>query len=136
MQLEDLKGKHTLSGIEIGSREFDDGYGYMEERGFVKFVLDGKTYMAVEDPSDGYRSYMEELRVTDEECAVKLPDISVCCVMKDDSEWGTNDVLEFVDLGNGNIILAIGTQNTDDYYPYCVMEYFPEKMSCNEGKGC
>lgn len=136
MQLEDLKGKHILSGIEVGSREFEDSWGYKDMRSFVKFTLDGTTYIACEDPSDGYRSYMEELQVVDEDCAVKLPDIEVCCSMRESNVWEENDVLEFIDLGNGEIILAIGTGNTNDYYPYCVMDYCPEKMSCNEGKGC
>lgn len=136
MQLEDLKGKHTLSGIEIGSREFVGFWGNKEWCGFVKFTLDGTTYMAVENPDDGYRSYMGDLEVVDEDCAVKLPDIEVFCRMREDDEWEANDVLEAIDLVSGEIILTIGTGNTNDYYPYCVMEYYPENMSCNKDKGC
>jgi hypothetical protein len=133
IELENLKGEHTLSGIEVGEREFKNFWGHKEECGYIKFTLDGITYIAVEDPDDGYRSYMRDLEIVDEDCEIKLPDIKVCCKMReDDKGWNeTNEVLEFIDLINCETILAIGTGNTSDYYPYCVLDYYPERMSCN-----
>jgi hypothetical protein len=51
--------------------------------------------------------------------------------------WGAldekNDILCFTDVLSNEVILKIGTGNTNDYYPYCVMEYTPENMYCNRG---
>lgn len=135
MTLEDLKGNHILSGIEVGTRKIKV-FSWEEDCSYIKFILDGTTYLAVENPDDGYRSYMEELQIVDEKCEVKLPDIKVCCHMRENSKYAENDILVFIDSVNGEEILAIGTANTDDYYPYCVMEYSPEKMHCNMNGRC
>lgn len=131
MELANLTGIHILSGIETGTRR-ETFWGHEEEVDYIKFTLDGTTYLAVEDAYDGYRSYMAELKIVDEKCKVKLPDIQVFCKMKEDDEWKKFDILEFFDMMNGKKILAIGTGNTDDYYPYCNFEYYPENMFCNE----
>lgn len=139
MQLMDLVGTHVLSGIEVG-QDRKQTWGYRTELyNFVKFTLDGVTYFAAEDPDDGYRSYMEELRIVDEPCKISLPNIQVVCTMRDDDSeyrWRNqaDEILSFVDAKNGKEILAIGTANTADYYPWCVMEYKPENMACNGAK--
>ena len=53
--------------------------------------------------------------------------------MKGSCDYENNDILVFVDFENGKEILEIGTGNYDDYYPYCVLNYYPENMSCNGG---
>ena len=89
--------------------------------------------MALEDPDDGYRSYMHELEIVEDPCKIKLPSIFVCCHMRENGNYENNDILVFVDFENGKEILEIGTGNYDDYYPYCVLHYYPENMSCNGG---
>lgn len=135
IELKDLCGKHILSGIEVGEKGFETRWDGIQERSYVKFTLDSIHYLAVKDPNDGYRSYMEELQTTDEPCEVPLPNVEVVCHMKEDDKWVNNDVLVFVDAVNGKEILSIGTENYDDYYPYCVLHYTPENMSCNERRG-
>lgn len=132
MELRDLAGKHILSGIEVGEKRFGTRLYVIEEQRYVKFTLDGIHYLAVEDPDDGYRSYMEDLQTTDDPCEIPLPNVEAVCHMTEDSKWGNNDILVFVDAANGKEILRIGTGNCYDYYPYCVMEYTPENMSCND----
>ena len=125
MELKDLVGKHVLKGVK---RSFvvEDG----ESCEALLFNLDGNTYAAVEDPDDGYRSYLSELRVLPScACAQNIPDIEVFCMM---DEGDDRDVLEMRDIANAKIVLRIGTEDTDDYYPYCVMEYSPENFSVNE----
>lgn len=131
MELKDLVGSHILSGIEMGTIR-RNAYGYFEQCEFIKFTLDGVTYKAVENPDDGYRSYMDELETEDEPCKIKLPNIEVCCHMMGDCLYEKNDVLVFVDSKSGKEILKIGTQNTNDYYPYCILEYTPENMYVNQ----
>ena len=133
-ELKDLVGKHILSGIEVGMMEHEDSWGHWEKCNYIKFALDGVNYLAIEDSSDGYRSYMHDLEVSDTPCKIHLPNIEVVCRMQEDDNYERNDVLEFIDVLNGKKILAVGTANYDDYYPYCVLEYTPENMSCNEGR--
>lgn len=132
IKLEDLCGKHILSGIEVGSMKVEGFWRGFKDANYIKFTLDDTTYLSIENPDDGYRSYMEDLAVVDEGCSIELPNIEVVCTMREDGRYGKNDILVFVDTGNGKEILAVGTGNTGDYYPYCVLEYNPENMSCNE----
>lgn len=132
MELKDLIGKHILSGIEVGTKDFKNYWGDIENRCYIKFTLDGIHYLAMEDPSDGYRSYMEDLQTIDVPCEIPLPNVEVVCHMAELDSWGGDDVLAFIDAVNGKEILKIGTANCNDFYPYCVMEYTPENMSCNE----
>lgn len=121
MELSKLEGMHIWSGIEVGYNKDDDGQ-------YVKFTLDGVTYLAIEDPDDGYRSFMQELQIVSEPCKVSLPNINVMCHY---SEKSDSDILEFYECTTKNLIMRIGTDELDDYYPYCVMEYYPEKLSIN-----
>lgn len=129
--LKSLVGAHVLSGIETGETEVNG-----KEAECVWFELDGKTYEVAEDPDDGYRSYLGKINKVYKRCRYRIPDIPVICVLNDkDNESGEEcEILEFKDAKNDNIILRIGTANTDDYYPYCVIEYIPENMSCNVKK--
>ena len=133
MKLENLKGQHILQGIEVGVMDIKNVWDEKESVNFVKFCLDGTTYLATEDPDDGYRSYMNELETVDEGCAVKLPDIRVFCKMRAYDRYGS-DILEFYDIESAKCILAVGTDCSDSYYPYCVLEYYPENMACNKGR--
>ena len=138
MELKDLVGTHLMTGIETGTVKRDGWWYKTRNCNYVKFKLDGVTYMAVEDPEDGYRSCCQELEIVDEECKIKLPDILVECKMRDDLpiySWGTekNDILEFYDTTNKQMFMAVGTGNTNDYYPYFVFEYVPEVLHCNGG---
>lgn len=140
MVLSDLVGVHTMTGIETGTVKRENWWLGEDNCNYVKFRLDGVTYMAVEDPDDGYRSLCRELEVVDEECKTRLPDILVECKMRDDFHddvWGTeeNDILEFYDTVNKQMFMAVGTGNTNDYYPYFAFEYMPEELSCNATKG-
>lgn len=129
MKLCDLAGIHCLSGVETGTDSFVL-YSVPEESNYIKFTLDKTTYMAIEDPDDGYRSYLvDDLKVCDTPCRFQFPPVVVLCRM---IETDSREVLEFINLVNGKTILLIGTEETDDYYPYCVMEYHPEHIHYNE----
>lgn len=130
MELKDLVGKHILSGVETGvlKRKM---YRWEEQCNYIKFTIDGVTYLAIENPDDGYRSFTEELDVSEEPCKFNLPNIEVVCKMMEDTYYERNDILQFIDVLSGEEILSVGTGNYDDYYPYCHMEYHPENMYCN-----
>lgn len=119
MELKELMGLHKLSGVDITNPD---------ECGVVRFVLDGITYKAVEDPSDGYRSYCNELIVCNESITNNFHPQEVIGKMKD------NDVIQFIDVVTGKIVLEVGTDNLDGYYPYCIMNWNPENLAINVGR--
>lgn len=125
MKLEDLKGEHMFSGVDYTSGK--DGEIN------ILFCLDGVTYIAEEDPDDGYRSYMKELRVSETQCRNTFKPERVFCDYTDKSTFygGDSDILVIKNPLTANVILKIGTEDVDDYYPSCVMEYHPENMQCN-----
>lgn len=102
------------------------------------FTLDGTTYRALEDPEDGYRSVCCEPEIVDCACKNRLPNIEVDCEYQDTAGEGVwiedADVLVVVDAKSRLPILEVGTRNTNDYYPYCVMEWTPENMAINQNR--
>lgn len=132
MELRDLVGIHTMTGIETGTVKRENWWSGNDNCNYVKFKLDGTTYMAVEDPDDGYRSCCRELEIVDGECRMSLPNILVECKMRDKVH---DDILEFYDISNNQMFMAVGTGDTTDYYPYFMFEYTPEVLCCNATKG-
>jgi len=129
MELKDLVGKHLLSGVDIIQETGRDIWH--EEYEVVRFVLDSKTYKAIEDLSDGYRSYLANLEVTSEEITNVFSPQEVVGKMMEDNTHCVNDVIQFIDTTTGKTVLEIGTENTDDYYPYCIMRWYPENLAVN-----
>lgn len=132
MTLSDLVGKHILSGVSIGYAEKNELDN--DSPVSVDFILDGKNVSVIEDPDDGYRSSMREVTVDRNgfACTNLFDAISVLGMRRADDQFGTNDVIDFIDISNGKIILSVGTGNTDDYYPYFVSSWIPENMFVNE----
>lgn len=134
MELKELRGSHILQGVDISLQKIEREWYGTEIVQCIKFTLDGVTYVAYEDPSDGYRSYCGELQISDTPCETLLPNVEVVCVYRDSGVgyYSSSDILEFIDSKNGKTVLLVGTNNDDDYYPFCVFEYTPENLSCNE----
>ena len=133
MELKDLVGKHLLSGVELSTEDIKlyERSDKTEQCNVIKFVLDGITYKAVEDPVDGYRSTCKELIVCNEPVNNNFSPQEVVGKMKDNDTYSTNDTIQFIDTYTGKIVLEVGTDNTDDYYPYCVMNWNPENLAIN-----
>lgn len=124
MTLKELAGKHVLTGIEFGCvRDIQDC-------NYLKVTLDGRTYQARENWDDEYRSLCKELVVSDGPCKIQIPDTEVVGFMDEDIG---NDLLILIATANGKRILRVGTEDYDDYYPICIMEWTPENLPCNEG---
>jgi hypothetical protein len=134
MELKDLVGEHELSGVDTTTERVKEYGDYYEDCEVVRFVIDGKTYKATEDPDDGYRSYLKEIEVTNEKVANTFPPQRVVGKMKDNIDGEENNTIQFIDTTTGNIVLEVGTDNTDDYYPYCVLRWSPENLAINVGK--
>lgn len=131
--LEGLVGEHVLTGVDFGTDEVDR-YGEPAMANCCYFVLDGTTYRVVEDESDGYRSSMRDIDIIVDRPVVNV--FEPCRVVGRyvNGKWGygdSSDILELIDLVTGKTVLAVGTQNNDDYYPSYVADFTPEHMACN-----
>lgn len=131
MELKDLIGPHELSGIDMTTEYRDTGY-QQENVTVVRFILDGITYVAIEDPDDGYRSFCTELGVSSDIVTNTFAPQAVIGRMKCQSEYRTSNIIEFLDMVTGKVVLELGTENTDDYYPCCIMHWYPENLACNK----
>lgn len=127
MELKELVGKHKLTAVEP-----DADTEKMENA--LLFTMDGKTYRIAEDEDDGYRSHAKEIEVVDRKLSNRFkPCAVVGHHVESSSDYsGECDILELVDVTTGKIVLAIGTANTDDYYPYYVADFHPEAMAINK----
>lgn len=137
VKLEDLVGSHAFSGCDMEVVKIRHTFSSIDEdASAIRFRLDGKIYTAVEDPNDGYRSMMEKIFVDDKSTVKnKFKSIRVLARMKDRGDHGNDcDILQLIDTVNGNVILEVGTDNTDDYYPSFIAFFDPKKMAINEGK--
>lgn len=96
----------------------------------IFFTLDGVTYRAEEDPSDGYRSMLNSIHVdTNVQLKNTFPAHAVV------AKWSpveSDDVVEFVDAVTGKVVLEVGTSNYDDYYPCFVGHFIPEHLMINQ----
>ncbi len=140
IKLEDLVGKHVFGGCEWETED-------------CLFMLDGVTYEMTVDKDDGWRSYLDSIKVTDKKISSLLPNKEeVLCVMygclkcparsKDECicpkipytgycSNGKHDCLVMLDIYSKESVLTIGTDYSDDYYPTCVFDYEPLNMACN-----
>lgn len=111
---------------------FEDMKG--EEHGFYgvdnyMFKLGRWVFEAIEDEEDGYRSHLESI------AHVGLPDMaifrdrSVATVRIEEFDETTCEGYKLVDVKDGHVWLVVGTENTDDYYPYFVFHYEPKEPS-------
>jgi len=94
------------------------------------FNVDGVVFKVLEDPSDGYRSYMGAIDYTDKSTSiffsVPIARIRVEKYEGESSEYSEgNTGFRFVDVRDGHVWLEFGTDNTDDYYPYFVFRHMP-----------
>lgn len=140
MELKDLVGVHNLDAVDFGTippeRRRDSAANVMH------FRLDGVVYLVSEDPDDGYRSSMREIKAEPEGTYMNnvfLPQ-TVVGVYKErrrafEHSYANDiacDILELRDVETGLIVIEVGTDNTDDYYPCFVASFNPENMAVDQ----
>lgn len=133
MELKDLVGIHDLSGVDTTVEKVKIWSSY-ENVEVVRFVLDGITYKAIENPDDGYRSLCKELLVCNEAVSNKFPPQKVRGSVKGNTSGNMHDVIQFYDLISHKLVLEVGTNYVDDYYPCWVMGWYPQNLACNIGR--
>lgn len=127
LNLEALIGDHILTGVDFSTSTIENfDYG---DASVMNFVLDGVIYTAVEDPEDGYRSSLGSLLVgAASEVGNMFLACHVTCKMRDGND---SDVLQMTDKKTGQVVLEVGTDHSDDYYPSFVSHFSPERMAPN-----
>ncbi len=92
----------------------------------ISFGGEKITLEAVEDPDDGYRSYLECIRVSKENNLIfnNIPYALIKIVITNDSGY---QGFEFRGFDDDHVWLRVGTNLYDDYYPYFVFEYTPKE---------
>jgi hypothetical protein len=126
-----LVGEHLLDGVDMFDEqvkaEWGDDFELCE---MMRFRLDGVTYLAIEDPCDGYRSSMREIKVSDTPMKNIFPVHRVIVSHRTKGEFQKeDDVLEFRSVLTGKLVLEVGTSNVDDYYPCFVARFTPENLA-------
>lgn len=127
-----LLGTHVLDTAAVESTVA----GHPDSASHFSFGMGGRVYTATEDPSDGYRSYCEKIVVSDDKTLLKgaAPLGRVVHVTQEIPDKYRNcDILVFTDAETGHVWMRLGTDNTDDYYPFCVFEWnaMPKNTNTN-----
>lgn len=130
--LTDLVGVYKLTGVSFSLKARPEASYAHSPANVCAFVLDGKTYSAIEDENDGYRSALGEL-LEDGECTnmFPVPCYVICRHMERDEHNMLCDTLVMTDIFTGQVVLEVGTDNSDDYYPSFVNSFHPEAMASN-----
>lgn len=120
--LKDLIGLHVLSGAEFSES--------LEDANRFSFILDGVVYSAVEDPEDGWRSSMKELQVNQVVVNNVFAGQQVFCTLRQED----TNILDCYDIQTTLLVLSVGTDYSDSWYPSFIAEFTPENMACNTSK--
>lgn len=135
IELSDLLGEHWLDAVDYNNVQFQEWDGGYIDANSITFRLDGVCYTATEDPGDGYRSSMDEVYVKQVKMRnVFNPTWVLARKARSDTSDDRIEAVDFVDMWNGEVIMSVGTDYGDDYYPTFVSYWAPENMQSNQGK--
>lgn len=86
-----------------------------------QFKLNDKVFEALEDPSDGYRSYMGTIATTEADSIFFPNPLAAVKVVKweeqEDRADEPFDGYAIIDVFDGHVWLVFGTEYYDSYYP-------------------
>lgn len=140
MDFAEFDGKEfTLDAADHTTTHYVSPYGYNHGPcDGLMFRLDGVVYEAIENPEDDYRSSLGALRRAEDGTPMvnTFTPTHVKCehiISRGDDYYDTCDILRFTATGNGKTVLEVGTDNSDDYYPSCVLSFFPQDLPANAG---
>ena len=128
-------GIHLLSGVENVIISGQDVWCSEDING-VALIIDGITYVAYEDPDDGYRSYgsfyRSNVEVKNTFPAQRVEAVNIEWDAVDDYGWeSTGEKLILIDCVTHEVILEVGTDTSDHYYPMAIFHWYPENMAIN-----
>ena len=136
IELKDLVGEHLFRFTP----KTDLRHPIDADAGGVMFGLDDVVYLIFEDPSDGYRSHAGPILAFKGDAYQLggsyheyIHDQRVICSHETKGQYGdAADMLCVRSAKTGEVIFRVGTNNVDDYYPYFVVEWFPQALDANQ----
>lgn len=137
IELKDLIGEFWLDAVDYSSRDTVNSYGHeYQDCSLIRFRLNDISYTIFEDPDDGYRSSMGQFFVSDEPMINTFTPQWVVGTWQEQSARAdaAPDVIDFIDVWTGKVVLSVGTDHGDAYYPSFVANFNPENMAINQGK--
>ena len=137
VELESLIGLHILTGCDYNTEQIEDDWGgdFFTNCNVIRFTLDGKTYQAIENPADGYRSSMRHCIVSDTATKNVFAGVQVLGTMAIQDDSYRDRILTLIDVETGLIVMQTGTSRADNYYPSFVARFYPANMISNHTKG-
>lgn len=130
-----LTGLKTLTAVDYDAEWDDEKY---EDASVIRFVLNGDTYIAVENPSDGYRSSLGYFYKDNRQRPTnKFDPVKVFVMLRPDNDRKglSYHILDVVDVQSGLVVLSVGTDLSDSYYPSFVGNWSPENLYVNQKRG-
>jgi hypothetical protein len=91
-----------------------------------KFKLGETVFEALEDPDDGYRSYLSSIELINYKGIFSKRPFALVKVQE------YEDGIRLIDDNTGHVWLKIYTDNSDDYYPLFKFEYALPKIPLTE----
>ena len=95
-----------------------------------KFKLGDVVFEAIEDPGDGYRSYLESV-VLSEPTGIfskqPLAQVYIFPSTYEEDNYDEGNSFDLIDANTGHIWLSCYTKYTDDYYPMFCFNYTPDE---------
>lgn len=122
-----------FENLVLAMPEGDDGFDSLVGKTFQFFGIDCNAfklnsivYEALEDEDDGYRSYLGSIELKDDH-DYKFLRRPLGRVRIEREDEGRFDGYRFIDVVTNHTWLTIGTDDTDDYYPYFIFNYTPDE---------
>jgi hypothetical protein len=102
----------------------------------MALTLNGETFLFFEDESDGYRSYLGDIvRVHGGRLPNRFTPIEVSVLGEDGTPLAggaakgeDTPILRFVAVSTGRVLVELGTDHSDDYYPSCLSFFDAEAL--------
>ena len=133
--LDELVGPHLLSRVEPGVEHRQLGPQAWEDANTLAFILGEVAYIAIENPDDGYRSTLSQIQLAPADVVgvgFRFPPVKVTAVRRVPDSYIQCDIIDFIDDVTGEVVLSVGTDNTVDYYPMCVLNWNPKGLCLNK----
>lgn len=95
------------------------------------FKLGNVVWNAIEDENDGYRSYLDSIEET-KPAGLVFTQTPLARVKIEKYDISTADGFRLIDIADGHKWLEVGTENTDDYYPWFSFVYAPKEPHAHQ----